>query len=137
MNMGDYLGFIEGLLARLNGPMSFRFLIQPLIALFFAFRDGRNDARIGRTPYFWGLFTDPEHRGEMLRSGWKSIGKVFIIAIVLDNVFQYIVFRNFRPGGGLIAALILALVPYLLLRGPVSRFLSAKNRGKNHERKDR
>ncbi len=135
--MGDYLGFIEGLLVRVNGPMSFRFLIQPLIALFFAFRDGRNDARIGRTPYFWGLFTDPEHVGEMLRSGWKSIGKVFIIAIVLDNVFQYIVFRNFRPGGGLIAALILALVPYLLLRGPVSRFLSAKNRGKNHERKDR
>lgn len=135
--MGDYLGFIEGLLARLNGPMSFRFLIQPLIALFFAFRDGRNDARIGRTPYFWGLFTDPEHRGEMLRSGWKSIGKMFIIAIVLDNVFQYIVFGNFRPGGGLIAAVILALVPYLLLRGPVNRFLSAKNRGKNHERKDR
>ena len=51
--------------------------------------------------------------------------------------FQNIVFGNYRPGGGLIAAVNLALVPYLLLRGPVNRFLSAKNRGKNHERKDR
>jgi hypothetical protein len=137
MNMGDYFGFIEGLMVRLNGPMSFRFLIQPLMALFFAFRDGRDDARKGQPPYFWGLFNDPEHRGDMLRSGWKSIGKVFIIAIVLDNIFQYIVFHNFRLGGGLIVAVILALFPYLLLRGPVNRFISAKNRGKNHERKER
>ena len=72
--MGDYLGFIDGLLARLQGPMSFRLFIQPLMAFFFAFRDGRKDAREGRPPYFWGLFADPEHRGEMLRSGWKSLG---------------------------------------------------------------
>ncbi len=120
--MGDYLGFIDGLLARLHGPMSFRFIMQPLMALFFAFRDGRKDAREGRPPYFWGLLTDPEHRGDMLRSGWKSIGKVFIIAVILDNVFQYIVFHNLgRPGGALIVGLILAIIPYLLLRGPVNR----------------
>jgi hypothetical protein len=128
--MGDYLGFVEGLLVRLHGPMSFRFLIQPLMALFFAFRDGRRDAREGRAPYFWGLFTEPEHRGDMLRSGWKSIGKVFIIAIVLDNVFQYIVFHNFRrPGAGLIVVVILALVPYLLLRGPVNRLVRSYRKG--------
>jgi hypothetical protein len=122
--MDDYLGFIEGLLARLQGPMSFRFFIQPLMAIFFAFRDGRKDAREGRPPYFWGLFTDPENRGDMLRSGWKSIGKVFIIAIVLDNIFQYLIFHNFhRPGAALIVAVILAIVPYLLLRGPVNRLM--------------
>ncbi len=128
--MGDYLGFIDGLLARLQGPMSFRFLMQPLMALFLAFRDGRKDAREGRPPYFWGLFTDPEHRDDMLRSGWKSIGKVFIVAIILDNVFQYIVFHNFhRPGAGLIVGVILALVPYLLLRGPVSRLMRPQTKG--------
>jgi hypothetical protein len=128
--MGDSFGFIEGLLVRLEGPMSFRFLVQPLMALFFAFRDGRKDAREGRAPYFWSLFTDPEKRGDMLLSGWKSIGKVFIIAIILDNVFQYIVFRNFRPGGGLIVGVILALVPYLLLRGPVNRLMRGHTKGK-------
>jgi hypothetical protein len=127
--MGDPLSFIDGLLARLQGPMSFRFLMQPLMALIFAIRDGRRDAREGQPPYFWGLFTEPEHRGDMLRSGWKSIGKVFIIAIILDFVFQYIVFRGFRPGGALIAGVILALVPYLLLRGPVNRLMRRKTKG--------
>ncbi len=122
--MGDYLGFIDGLFARLQGPMSFRLIMQPLMALIFAFRDGRKDAREGRPPYFWGLLTEPQHRGNMLRSGWKSIGKIFIMAVVLDNVFQYIVFHNFRrPGGALIVGVILAIVPYLLLRGPVNRLV--------------
>jgi hypothetical protein len=124
--MADPAGFIEGLMARIEGPMSVRMALQPLIALFFAFRDGRRDAQEGQPPYFWGLFTEPEHRREMLESGWKSIGKVFIIAITLDLVFQYIVFDEFRPLGALLAGTILALIPYLLLRGPVNRLLRPK-----------
>ena len=120
--MDNYMGFIEGLMIRLSGPMSFRFIIQPLMATIFACRDGMKDAREGKPPYFWGLFTDAANRSEMLKSGWKSVGKIFIIAIILDNVFQYIVFHNLsRPGGALIAAVILALLPYITLRGPVNR----------------
>lgn len=119
--MGDHLSFIDGLLARVDGPMSLRLVLQPLMALIFAFRDGRKDAREGRAPYFWALFTDPRHRREMLESGWKSIGKVFVIAIVLDLVFQYIVFHEFRPIGALGAGIVLAIIPYALLRGPVNR----------------
>lgn len=121
--MNESLGFIEGLVARLQGPMSFRFLLQPLIALYFAFRDGRKDAREGRVPFFWAIFTEPAHRAELLRSGWKSIGKVFVIAVVLDLVFQYIVFKDFRPVAALIAGVLLALLPYTLLRGPINRLL--------------
>lgn len=127
--MGDYMGFIEGLLVRMAGPMSFRFLMQPLMAIFFAIRDGRKDAREGRPPYFWALFTDPENRLEMLKSGWKSIGKVFIIAVILDIVFQFIAFHGFRPGAGIIAGVILALVPYLLLRGLINRIIQLKRKG--------
>jgi len=126
--MGDYLGFIEGLLIRLAGPMSLRFLMQPLMAIFFAIRDGRKDAREGRAPYFWALFSEPEHRLDMLKSGWKSVGKVFIIAIILDIVFQFIVFHGFRPGAGVIAGVILAVIPYLLIRGPVNRFMQYKDK---------
>jgi hypothetical protein len=111
------------LFARLDGPISFRFLLQPIMALTFAFRDGRNDARENRPPFFWGLFSAPEQRREMLWSGWKSIGKVFLIAIVLDLVFQYMVFHDFRPFGALTTGLILAVLPYLLLRGPVRRLM--------------
>lgn len=36
------------LLARPGGPMSFRFLLQPVMAAIVAIRDGRRDARRGR-----------------------------------------------------------------------------------------
>ena len=127
--MGDYLSFIEGLMVRLAGPMSFRFLLQPLMALFFAIRDGRKDAREGRAPYFWALFSDQGHRRDMLNSGWKSIGKVFILAVILDIVFQFIVFHRFIPGAGVIAGVVLAIVPYLLLRGPVNRMMRRLGKG--------
>ena len=127
--MGDHLSLIESLSARLQGPMHFRLILQPLVALIFAIRDGRRDAREGRPPYFWALFTEPEHRREMLASGWKSVGKVFIIAIVLDLVFQYIAFRAFHPVAALLAGALLALVPYILLRGPVNRLMPGKAKG--------
>jgi hypothetical protein len=122
----DNFGFIDGLVARIDGPMSFRMVIQPFVALFFAFRDGSRDAREGRTAFFWSLFSEPEHRREMLESGWKSIGKVFILAAVLDLVFQYIVFDHFRPVVALLAGVVLALIPYVLLRGPVTRIMASK-----------
>jgi hypothetical protein len=124
--MTEPADFIQGLIARIEGPMSVRMVLQPLVALFFAFRDGRRDARQGRPPYFWSLFTAPEHRREMLESGWGSIGKVFVVAIVLDFLFQYLFLQNIRPLGALLAGIILALVPYLLLRGAVNRLLRSK-----------
>ena len=127
--MTEHLGFIDGFIARTEGPMSFRLIVQPLVALFFAFRDGIRDAREGQSPYFWALFTEPAHRRDMLESGWKSIGKVFIIAIFLDLIFQYIVFRDLRPIGALLTGIILAVVPYLLLRGPVNRIIRLRRGG--------
>jgi hypothetical protein len=131
MKMGDPLTFVEGLMTRLQGPMSIRFVMQPAVAIFLAVRDGRKDAREGRPPYFWGLFKHAEHRHELLRSGWKSIGKVFIIAIILDFIFQYVVFRDFRLVGAVLAGLILAIIPYLLFRGPVNRLSSRNITGQN------
>ena len=106
---------------RPDGPMAFRFYIQPLMAMLFALRDGIKDAHEGRPPYFWALFTDKPHRRELLRSGWSSVGKVFILAVVLDTVYQLLVLKGLRPIEGLLVAVLLALVPYVLLRGPVNR----------------
>lgn len=121
--MTEHWGFVHGLLARIEGPMHFRVILQPLVALFLAFQDGVKDAREGRPAYFWALLTDPAHRRDMLRTGWASIGKVFILAVVLDFIFQLVVFWQFRLIGALLAGLILALVPYILLRGPVNRLM--------------
>ena len=123
--------FLSGLTERLYGPMHLRFLMQPLMACFFAFRDGKKDAMDGNPPYFWALFTEPEHRRERLQSGWKSIGKVFVVAVILDVVFQVVAFHELRLRGGAIwAGIILALVPYTLLRGPFNRLFSRKRAAK-------
>jgi hypothetical protein len=111
----------ENLLARVSGPMKFRLLFQPAMALFFAVRGGLKDAREGKPAYFWALFGDPAHRREMLRDGWKSVSKVFIAALAIDAIYQVIERRWIYPGEALLVAIILALLPYLLARGPVNR----------------
>jgi hypothetical protein len=120
--------FFENLVGRVHGPMNFRLILQPLMAVIFAIRDGRKDAREGRVPYFWSLFTEPLHRREQLRHGWKSVGKIFIVAIILDAVYQFIVVRWFYPGEAVAVALILAIIPYVLLRGPANRLSRGRGR---------
>ena len=122
----------ENLAGRVTGPMKFRLVLQPLMATIFAIKAGMNDAREGQPAYFWALFTSPGHRREMLRSGWKSVGKVFVLALVLDAVYQYIELSWFYPAEALVVALILAIIPYLAIRGPVNRLMSRKGKEENH-----
>ena len=119
----------HNLVERVTGPMKFRLLLQPAMATFFAIRDGLKDARECKPPYFWGLFTDKGEREAMLKNGWKSVGKVFILAIVLDVVYQLIEHRwTVYPGEAVLVAIILAIVPYLLIRGPVNRIVCEKRK---------
>jgi len=106
---------------RVSGPMKFRLVLQPLMAMFFAFRDGMKDARDHKPAYFWSLFSDRAHTGERLREGWRSVGKIFILAVVLDCIYQIIEIHRVYPFEALIVAVILAIVPYVLLRGVVTR----------------
>jgi len=59
----------------------------------------------------------------MVRDGWKSVGKVFVLAMVLDIVFQIRVLGTVYPGEVILVAFLLAIVPYLLLRGLVTRVM--------------
>jgi len=111
----------ENLIDRITGPMRFRLLLQPIMASIFAIRSGLADAKAGKPPYFWALLWDATHRGDMVRDGWQSVGKVFMLALALDVVYQLIVLRFVYPGEAVIVAFILAIVPYLVLRGLVTR----------------
>ena len=120
--MEDLIARLFGnLTSRPGGPMSVRFLLQPTMAALLALRAGLQDARTGQPAYFWALLTNPLHRRELLREGWKAVSKVFVIALVLDVVYQIIQQRWIYPGEALIVAFTLAIVPYLVLRGPVNR----------------
>ena len=111
----------ENLIGRVSGPMNFRLIMQPIMAGLFAIRAGLKDCREGKAPYLWAVFSNHSHRADLLRQGWKGAGRIFILAVVLDVVYQLIAFHRFYPGEALVVASVLALVPYILLRGPVNR----------------
>ncbi|MGD9612005.1 MAG: hypothetical protein AB7V22_03800 [Kiritimatiellia bacterium] len=113
--------FIEGFASRLSGPFSFRMIVQPLMAVIFAIIDGLKDAKWGKPAYFWALFGSAEHRRELLKDGWKHFGKIFILAIILDLVYQLKVQQPVNVAAVIVAALILAVLPYMALRGPINR----------------
>ena len=87
----------------------------------FAVRDGIKDARTGRSPYFWTVLSDPDKRRARLREGLAATGKIMLIAIALDGVYQFIEFGTIYPVEALVVAILLAFIPYVLLRGPVER----------------
>ena len=111
----------KDVLARPGGPMTFRFILQPVMAVVAALRDGISDARLGRPPYFWTILRVAENRGSRLWEGVVSTARILILGIVMDIVYQWLVFKTFYPAQAAVIAILLAFVPYLVLRGPIER----------------
>ena len=110
---------------RVGGPLKFRIVLQPLMATFLAVRSGLADAKSGKDPYFWSFLFARGHRLEIFKDGWKSVGRLFLLALVLDIVYQILVQSSFHLRASIIVAFFLAIVPYLIVRGPVTRIASA------------
>ncbi len=109
---------------RLSGPLKFRCILQPGMAIFLAVRSGLNDAKEGNPPYFWGMLkATAAERLAMLKDGWTSMGKLFVTATVMDAIYQYIVERRVYLTEAIVVAAILAVVPYVLVRGPINRIV--------------
>src|SRR6516225_5707993 len=126
----------DDLFGRIDGPMSFRLIIQPVIATFLAIRAGWADAREGRPIFFWTLARDPAQTRVMLRNLWRIAGKVFLVALVLDAIYQIIVLHWIYPLQALIVATLLALVPCMIVRAIGNRIVSIAHRWQLAERKE-
>ena len=111
----------ENFLARPQGSLNFRFILQPTIAAILALRAGINDARNARPAYLWAAFTKPDYRAQLLHGGWMDIRTPFFVSAILDAIYQLIVHRFIYPLELLFTATFLALLPYFILRGPVNR----------------
>jgi hypothetical protein len=122
--VGNFFGRIwEDLAGRVTGPLHFRLILQPTMATIFAIRDGIRDARNGEPAYFWSLFTEPSRRSDRIRTGWKAVCRVFALAIAMDVIYQILAIHRVYPGEVLLVAVGLAILPYLLLRGPINRVI--------------
>jgi len=112
---------VDQLLGRASGPLHLRLLIQPIVAAILAIRAGRRDAREGKPPFLWTLLMVRAERRELFRSARNDIGKMFIVAIGVDAIYQLIELRAFYIVQAVIVAFVLAVIPYALLRGVVMR----------------
>ena len=112
---------VEQLFGRLNGPFQARLYLQPLMATFLAVRAGLKDARFGRPPFLRTLILSRDHRRRLVRSGWIDIRRVFFLALIIDAIYQGVMFRTIYPLQSFITATVLAILPYLLLRGIATR----------------
>jgi len=65
----------ERIIARLVGPMSLRFVFQPLVAVLLGIRDGAMDAKAGEPPFIIDLIIDRENRRTKLAGVLKSLSK--------------------------------------------------------------
>src|SRR5215471_2396814 len=126
----------ENLFGRVDGPMSFRLIIQPVVATFLAIRAGWTDAREGRPIFFWTLARDPAQTRVMLRNLWRIAGKVFLVALVLDALYQIIVLHWIYPLQALIVATLLALVPCMVVRAVGNRIVTMTRRRQPGEKKE-
>ena len=130
-DMDEYLRRVwEELIGRVHGPLTFRLILQPTTAAILAIHSAIRDAREGRPAYGWALITDPVHRRALLREGWKEVAKVFVAAVIIDLIYEVVVFHRIYPGQSLIVAAVLALLPYPLIRGLVNRILRLRFQGR-------
>ena len=96
----------SNVVARPGGPMTFRFILQPAMAAIVALWDGI-----------------------------VSTARILILGIVMDVVYQLVFLGEFYPAEAALIAILLAFVPYALLRGPIGRVarrrIAANFRGMN------
>jgi len=119
--------FFEDLFARLSGPGRLRFIFQPTVAILLGSRDGLKDARMGLPSYLCALAFHGEHRRQLLRGAFTSIRELVAVAILLDLLSQFLIFREIHPGAAILLGPVLIGVPYSVSRTFASRIARSKS----------
>ena len=122
--MNPFALAFERVLAGLTGPMSIRFILQPAMAIVLGVRDGLQDARDGRTPFLWDLYTRSESRDEQIHKALDRLALPLMVAIVLDAIVQLILFDRIHLLGAVLVGTTVLGVPYSLAREFTNRVAS-------------
>lgn len=108
--------FWNDMFARIGGPMTFRFFLQPTMAFVAALHDGIRDAREGHKSFFWSAWFDSTQTGGRLREGLTSVARVMLLGISMDVIYQFKELDTFYPAEAAVIAILLAVVPYFVFR---------------------
>jgi hypothetical protein len=80
--------------------------------------------RAGRAPTVQTVADTPGRRVQLLREGLNATARIILLGLAMDLIYQLLVFKAFYPVEALIIAVLLAFVPYLLVRvllAPIAR----------------
>lgn len=117
--------FLEELPQRFTGPGRLRFILQPMIAIVLGIRGGLADTKAGNPPYLFGLLSGAGRRRELLRSGVAAIRNLVAMGIIMDIVFQLVLYRSVHPGAAVVIGPILICFPYAVSRALTTRVTRA------------
>jgi hypothetical protein len=82
-----------------------------MVAILLGVRDGAKDALAGSPAFLWALAFHDQHRLKMLANAFSSVGDLIAIAILLDLISQFLIFREIRPGAALVLGPLLIGTP--------------------------
>jgi hypothetical protein len=121
VSIGTFQRIWYNVIERPKGPISFRFILQPSMAAIAAFHDGLKDARAARSPFVRAMVWEPEHRIGRLIEALNAIHRIILFGLLMDIIYQVIELDSFFPTEAVIIVLLLAVVPYVVLRGLITR----------------
>ena len=119
----------ENMVARTRGPLNFRFVFEPVLSVLFAIRTGLRDAKKRCPPSLLRLLVTRKQRKILLQESRRDLGNILVFSMLLDIVYQLVVVYilrgadSFLPFESVFVALLLTVLPYLLIRGPVNRLI--------------
>ncbi len=88
-----------------------------MTAIILGILSGRADARAGRPPYLYGMVFHRKLRSEFVKTGLSTIANLLLMGILLDAIYQRIIFGIVHPGAALIIGPVLIATPYAAARG--------------------
>jgi hypothetical protein len=77
-------------------------------------------------PFLWALTFHGAHRRELLRSTFASVRDLVAVAILLDILSQFLIFREIHPGAAVLLGPVLIGVPYSVSRAFANRVYSMR-----------
>jgi len=113
--------FEDDMVARLHGPGRLRFILQPLVAILLGARDDIKDARADRPPFLTNLLFHPTDRPGLMRSAVASMRDLLALAILLDVISQFLIFRMVPLGAALLVGPVRIALPYASSRALANR----------------
>jgi len=116
---------MEYIIELMGGPFTFRFVMQPVLAIILGLRDGRKDAKSNAPLILPMLLLESGKRGETLKGALKRVTVPLIISVVMDSIVQITVFEVLRLQWALVVGVCLVGIPYLLSREITNRIASS------------